>query len=123
MNLRPEQYLTALALAQAGEVAPALEGSYAGGTAGTIAGVLMFAVQDIAGREARERAEHARLAGILGDAGRPVETLDAMRQAVIELHAEIDARSDDAAKALARRILDHYVRTAEAALLVVPPPV
>jgi hypothetical protein len=119
MNLRPEAYLTALAIAQAGEVAPVLEHTYAGGTAATIAGVLMFAVQDIAGREAREAAEADRLRALLA-AGDDVP-LAGLRAAIVELHAEVDARGDAAAKALALRILDHYVATAEAALLLAPP--
>jgi hypothetical protein len=119
MNLRPEAYLTALAIAQAGEVAPALEGTYLGGTAGTIAGVLMFAVQDVATLPAREAAEAERLRSLLGETA--PATLQAMRTAIVTLHAELDARGDAAAKALALRILDHYVATAEAALLVPPP--
>lgn len=121
-NLRPEAYLTALAMAQAGEVAPALEGTYAGGTAGTIAAVLMFAIQDIAGLEARERAEAERLRTLLGNRVAAGTSLAELRVAIGELHAELDARDDAEAKALAIRILDHYVATAEAALLVVPPP-
>ena len=121
MNLRPEAYLAALAMAQAGEVAPALAGRYEGGTAGVIAGVLMFAVQDVAAAAAREAAEAARLRALL--CGRvPVDApLDVLRAEIVSLHAEVDARTDDAAKALALAILDHYVATAEAALLVAPP--
>lgn len=123
MSLVPEHYLAACAAAQLTEVAPALEGSYAGGTAGTIGALLMLAVQDMTARPAREAAEKARLseifkaarAGGLTDA--PPRSLAAMRAALATLHKEAEQRQ---AGDLVRQILDHYVATADAACLNLP---
>lgn len=48
MSLHPSQLLGALAMTQATVIAPALEGSYAGGSAATIAAALMLIAQDLA---------------------------------------------------------------------------
>lgn len=47
MSLHPSQLLGALAMTQATIIAPALEGSYAGGSAATIAAALMLIAQDL----------------------------------------------------------------------------
>ena len=48
MSLHPSQLLGALAMTQASVIAPALVGSYAGGSAATIAATLMLIAQDLA---------------------------------------------------------------------------
>lgn len=125
MSLTPQQYLAACSATQAAEVIPALGESYAGGSAATIAGLLMMAVQDLATLAVREAAEAGRLAGIFADAQAAGleasgETFADHRQQLSALHAAAERDDSAAAKALAIRILDHYVLTAEAAALVLP---
>lgn len=114
MSLSPEQYLTACAASQMAEVHPALDGSFAGGTAGTIGVLLMFAVQDIAARPAREAAELASLMEIYRKAGR------AMLDGLPAARAGLDALMAEATGDLRGMILDHFVRTTEAARLKLP---
>ena len=77
MSVPTPQLLGALAQAQATMVAPALEGSYAGGSAATIAAALMLIAQDLA-RPQADPAEwaaiDARLAEIDGDPAQADET-------------------------------------------------
>ena len=123
MSLTPEQYLTVCAAAQLGSVAPALEGSYEGGTAGTIGALLLMAVQDIAARPGREAAEYERLRAIFDQAeasGYAVPAtgqLPPLREALETLHVSAEERGD---RALCGAILDHLVQTAAAARLEMP---
>ena len=123
MSLAAEQYLAACAAAQLGEVAPALEGSYSGGTAATVGALLVLAVQDLAARPAREAAEAERLRSIYDaavDAGIAVpepRDLAGLRAGLENLHGAAETAGEDR---LCRRILHHYVETAEAAKLELP---
>lgn len=115
MSLPPDQLLTTLAMAQLTMVAPALEGSYAGGTAATVGlGVLVLA-KDALTYETR-RAQAAEAAGtILAAAGADVPDGHDARMAALDwlLAATNDPETE-------RRILDLYVAMSEAALLTVP---
>lgn len=115
MSLPPDRLLQTLAMAQLTMVAPALEGTYAGGVAATVGlGVLVLA-QDAVADEGR-RARTAQAAGaILADAGVAVpDGHDARLEALDRLLA---GASDPA---LERRILDLYVTMSEAALIAPP---
>ena len=115
MSLTPDSLLMTLAMAQLSMVAPALEGTYAGGSAATIGlGVLVLA-KDAVTDETR-RAQASEAAGeILSEVGAEVpEGHDARMAAIDRLLA---ATSDPE---LERRILDLYVTMSEAALLPVP---
>lgn len=108
------QQLRALGLAQATMVAPALDGSYASGTANTIAMLLLLLAQDAATAAGREAREVAAMAALVGEGG-DYATLLAR---VGELHAGL---GDDAASAgLEQRILAFYVEMADAARLTLP---
>lgn len=77
MSLHPSQLLGALAMTQATVIAPALEGSYAGGSAATIAAALMLIAQDLARPQpdpGEWAAIDARLALIDGDPSHADET-------------------------------------------------
>lgn len=91
MSLSPPQLLGALAMTQATVVAPALEGSYAGGSAATIAATLMLIAHDLA-RPQPDTAEwaaiDARLALIDGDPAHGDET-----RALLDRLVEITATS------------------------------
>lgn len=115
MSLPPDKLLQTLAVAQLTIVAPPLEGSYAGGTAATIAlGVLALA-QDAVAYEGR-RARTAETAGaILADAG--VAVPDGHDPRLEALDRLLAATSD---AALERRILDLYVAMTEVALIAPP---
>lgn len=115
MSLSPDKLLQTLAMAQLTMVAPALDGSYAGGAAATVGlGVLVLA-QDAVTYEAR-RARTAEAAGaILADTGVAVpDGHDACLAALDRLLA------GSADPALERRILDLYVAMSEAALIAPP---
>ena len=96
MSLSPPQLLGALAMTQGGFIAPALEGSYAGGSAATIAACLMLIAQDLA----RPRPDAAEWAAI-----------DA------RLH-DIDGLANHADET--RALLDRLVALTEAAVLRMP---
>jgi hypothetical protein len=114
MSLPPAAILTALGQAQLGIVAPALEGSYAGGTAATIGLALLLLAQDAAGAPARDARTAERAAALLAEGGASVpETLAAQLEALDSLLAA-------AAPDLERRILDLYVEMSEAAFVAPP---
>lgn len=115
MSLPPDKLLTTLAMAQLTMVAPPLEGTYAGGTATTLAlGVLLLA-GDAVTHAARQTATAEAAGAILAAAGVPVpEDYDARLEALDQLLA---ATRDPA---LERRILDLYVAMTEAARLPMP---
>jgi hypothetical protein len=115
MSLPPDRLLQTLAMAQMTIVAPALEGSYAGGAAATVAlGVLALA-QDAVAYEARRARTAEAAAAILADAGVAVpDGHDARLEALDRLLA------GTADPALERRILDLYVAMTEAALITLP---
>lgn len=97
MSLATPQLVSALAMAQATAVAPALEGQYAGGSASTIAACLVLIAQDLM-RPQTDPAEwaaiDARLQDIDGDPAQADET---------------------------RTLLDRLVEITTAAVLVMPP--
>ena len=115
MSLPPDRLLQTLAIAQLTMVAPPLEGTYAGGSATTLAlGVLLLA-SDATSFAARQ-ATTAEAAGIIlrnADVDVP-EGHDARLEALDRLLAS----TRDAA--LERRILDLYVAMSEAARLTIP---
>ena len=115
MSLPPEKLLETLAMAQLTIVAPALEGSYAGGGASTIGLALLLVAQDVATRDAR-RARAANAAGVvLADAGAVVpDGHDARIEALDRLLASTGDRD------LERRILDLYVEMSEAGFIAPP---
>ncbi len=118
MSLTPEQYLSACAASQMLEVVPALDGSYAGGTAGTVGALLMMAVQDLGSRTEREAAEFERLKVIFNRAGDAVPiTLHAARDGLDALHERAETGGDHA---LTQMVLDHYVVTTEMQRLTIP---
>lgn len=91
MSLSPPQLLGALAMTQATIVAPALEGSYAGGSAATTAALLMLIAHDLARPQldpAEWAAIDARLALIDGDPADRDET-----RALLDRLVEITAAS------------------------------
>lgn len=123
MSLPLPALLTALANAQANEVAPALQqlgqpgapdANYAGGTAATSALILMVAAAEAAARPAREAACAAAARPLVGDAatGR-----DARAAALGALVAAGDAR------ALALLKAEAEAEWAVLAGLMLPPPV
>ena len=117
MSLAPDRLLTALAMAQLTQVAPPLEGSYAGSSATTIALGLLILARDAPAYEGRRAAAAEAAGAILADAGAPVpEGHDARMEALDRLLA---ATTD---LALERRVLDLYVAMAEAALIPAPVP-
>ena len=107
MSLPPSQMLAALGMAQMTSVAPALDGRYEGGSAGTIGLLLILLAQDAATAGAREAAEVEAMRELVGRSdGTHAELLSATTDA----HATADAD-------LNRLILEVLVRMAESAFL------
>lgn len=123
MSLSAEQILGTCAAAQLTSVAPALEGTYAGGTAGTIGALLILAAQDIAARPKREAAELARLQEIFARA-RTAGLIDSQPSGLVEMRAGLEALhkkvEESAQTDICTLILDHYVATAEGFQLMMP---
>ncbi len=116
MSLPPDKLLSTLAMAQLGLVAPALEGTYPGGSASTIGLAMLLIAQDVATADARRAQVEARAGELLAAAGLPVpEGHDARLGALDALLASTADRD------LERRILDLYVEMSEAAFVVPPP--
>ena len=85
MSLHPSRLLGALAITQESVIAPALEGGYAGGSAATIAAVLMLIAQDLARPQPDPdewAAVDARLALIDGNPEHADETRGLLRRLV-----------------------------------------
>ena len=85
MSPSSSQLLGALALTQGGVIAPALEGCYAGGSAATIAAVLMLIAQDLTRPQPDPRewaAIDARLALVDGNPQHADETRDLLDRLV-----------------------------------------
>jgi hypothetical protein len=116
MSLPPETLVGALAMAQLSTVAPALEGSYAGGCASTVGLALLLVAQDLAGAEARRTRESEGAAALLAEAGVAVPEGHAARLSALD--RLLAATSDPARE---RRILDFYVEISEAAFVAPPP--
>ena len=110
MSLPPAQMLAALGMAQMTTVAPALEGRYEGGSAGTIGLLLILLAQDAVTRPTREAAEIEAMRALLG---RTDGTNAELLAAITEAHATADP-------ALNRRILDVLVTMADAAFVAPP---
>lgn len=110
MSLPTAQMLAALGMAQMSSVAPALEGRYEGGSAGTIGLLLILLAQDVATAGTREAAEVEAMRELLGrNEGTHSELLEALTAA----HATADP-------ALDYRILDFLVTMADAAFVAPP---
>jgi hypothetical protein len=116
MSLPPHQLAASLAMAQLTMVAPALEGSYAGGTAATLGLALLLVAQDAATWAERQARESDGAAALLDFAGVEVPDGHAARLAALDT---LLAGTADAA--LTRRILDFYVEITEAAAVTPPP--
>lgn len=114
MSVALPQLLAALGTAQATMVAPQLEGSYVGGSAGTIAVSLLLLAQDCATAEARTTSEVAAMSALLGQTGSHAELLAKLA----ERHAEVDA--DPTQREAGRAILDLLVTMTSAAVLRMP---
>jgi hypothetical protein len=115
MSVPPDKLLSVLAMAQLTTVAPALEGSYAGGGASTIGLALLVLAQDVATRDARRQRSGEAAAMLLAGAGHVVpDGHDERLQALDDLLASTDDRD------LERRILDLYVEMTEAAFVAPP---
>ena len=110
MSLPTAQMLAALGMAQLSTVAPALEGRYEGGSAGTIGLLLILLAQDAVTRPTREAAEIEAMRALLG---RTDGTNAELLAAITEAHATADP-------ALNRRILDVLVTMADAAFVAPP---
>lgn len=117
MSLPPDRLAAALAMAQLTMVAPALEGSYAGGTAATLGLTLLLVAQDAATWADRQARESDGAAALLAEAGAAVPDGHDARLAALDA---LLAATDDPARV--RRILDFYVAISEAAA-VTPPPI
>lgn len=116
MSLPPDRLAATLAMAQLTMVAPALEGSYAGGTAATLGLTLLLVAQDAATWGVRQVRESEGAAELLAGAGADVpEGHDARLDALDALLA--GATDPD----LIHRILDFYVEISEAAAVTPPP--
>ena len=111
MSLAPAQMLAALGMAQMTTVAPALEGRYEGGSAGTIGLLLILLAQDAATAGAREAAEVEAMRKLLvrSDGGH-AELLAALTKAQATADHDFD-----------RRILDFLVAMADATFVAPPP--
>lgn len=116
MSLPPEKLLGAAAMAQLGTVAPALEGTYAGGGASTIGILLLLVAQDVATLPERRARVEARSGELLASAGAAVPDGHDARLAALDALLAATADRD-----LERRILDLYVEMSEAAFVVPPP--
>ncbi|WP_310475023.1 hypothetical protein [Sandarakinorhabdus sp.] len=123
MSLPLPALLTALANAQANEVAPALQllgqpeapdANYAGGTAATSALILMIAAAETAAKPAREAACAAAARPLIGDAADGRDTRAAALGALLET-------ADKRALALLKAEAD--AEWAVLAGLMLPPPV
>lgn len=92
MSLSSPQLIGALAMAQSGTVAPALEGHYAGGSASTIAACLMLIAQDLM-RSQIDPAEWAAIDGRLrlidGDPASIEETQTLLDRLVVLTEAAV----------------------------------
>ena len=110
MSLGPEAAILACIQAQATDVLPALEGSYAGATAGGVVGILAMVLQDLMTRGPREQAELDRLRALFDDKGADRDTLNGK---LLSAFAEADTERR-------RAILDHLVETTAAARLDAP---
>lgn len=115
MSLPPDKLLAALAMAQLTEVAPALEGSYAGGSASTLGLAVLLLAGDAVAYERRRAATATAAAELLAAAGAAVPEGHDARLAAVD--ALLATTRDPA---LERRILDFYVTMAEAALIPAP---
>jgi hypothetical protein len=117
MSLPPAQALAALAMTQLQTVAPALEGSYAGGSAGTIGLLTLLLAQDAVTAEPRRARECAAMRALLAAHGEAADGDHAALLARIEaLHARVE--SDPAAN---RAILALLADMADAAFVAPPP--
>lgn len=116
MSLPPDKLLGVLGMAQLGVVAPALEGTYPGGSASTIGFLLLLIAQDVATADAWRARVETRAAELLAEAGAAVPAGHDARLAALDA---VLAETTDAA--LERRILDLYVEMSEAAFIVPPP--
>jgi hypothetical protein len=115
MSLPPDKLLQALAMAQLTMVAPALEGTYAGGTAGTLGLAVLLLAEDAVKHAARQAQAAETVGAILREAGVAApDGLEARLAAIDRLLAETRD------PALGRRILDAYVAMSEAALITAP---
>ncbi len=110
MSLPPSQMLAALGMAQMTSIAPALDGRYEGGSAGTIGLLLILLAQDAATARAREVAEVKAMRTVLNrNDGTHTELLAALTEA----HANADPD-------LNRRVLEFLVEMAESAFVAPP---
>lgn len=115
MSLPLPALLAALGQAQGAKVAPMLEGSYAGGEAGTIALLLLLLAQDAATLPARVARETEAMAALLGREGGHAELLVALA----ERHAKLDG-AGEGRSAEARAILAFLVEMADAGVMAMP---
>lgn len=110
MSLPTAQMLVALGMAQMTTVAPALEGRYEGGSAGTIGLLLILLAQDAATAGAREAAEVEAMRALMGRTdGSHADLLAALTDA----HADADPARD-------RAIVEFLVTMADAAFVAPP---
>lgn len=117
MSLPPAQALAALAMTQLQTVAPALEGSYAGGSASVIGLLTLLLAQDAATSEARRAQECAAMRALLTAHGEPADGDHAALLARLELlHARV---SNDPGSN--RAILGFLSEMADAAFVAPPP--
>lgn len=116
MSLTPAQLTTSLAMAQLTMVAPALEGTYAGGSAATLGLALLLVAQDAAIWAERQARESDGAAELLRAAGAAVP--DGHDDRLAALDRLLAAAQDPA---LERSILDFYVEFSEAAAVTPPP--
>lgn len=115
MSLPLPALLAALGQAQGAKVAPMLEGSYAGGEAGTIALLLILLAQDAATLPERTARETAAMAALLGRDGSHRELLAALA----DRHAALDAAGEGRGPE-ARAILSFLVEMADAGVMAMP---
>jgi len=117
MSLPPAQALAALAMTQLQTVSPALEGSYAGGSASVIGLLTLLLAQDAATAEPRRARECAAMRTLLAAHGEPVEgDHEALLGRIEALHARV--AGDPAAN---RAILALLSDMADAAFVAPPP--
>jgi hypothetical protein len=117
MSLPPAQALAALAMTQLTVVGPALEGSYAGGSASTIGLLTLLLAQDAATAETRRARECDAMRALLAAHGEAADGDHGALLARIEaLHARVAA--DPAAN---RAILALLSEMADAAFVAPPP--
>lgn len=110
MSLPAAQMLAALGMAQMTSVAPALDGRYEGGSAGTIGLLLILLAQDAATASAREAAEVEAMRELLDRTdGSHAELLTALTDAHATANPDLN-----------HRILDFLVTMAEAGLVAPP---